>query len=114
MNDAGMNREHSHAADAGGAAAAPGPRGAHRSADLAHCALREALVPIGKETRRTVAVVDQQAGDVTMFNEAGPTIASEEWSSFVGHYWKLLAPCSAVVLAGSLPPGLPQDAYATL
>ena len=37
-----------------------------------------------------------------------------EWRDFLGAYETVLGEASAVVLAGSLPPGLPADAYAQL
>ncbi|MFF5084584.1 1-phosphofructokinase family hexose kinase [Actinoplanes sp. NPDC000266] len=70
------------------------------------------FAPITGETRRTVAVVD--AADATGFWEPGPVISSDEWSRFVAHFSGLLPRASVVALCGSLPPGLPLDAYATL
>jgi tagatose 6-phosphate kinase len=76
--------------------------------------LLDALQTIGAETRRTVAVVDPVAADTTVFNEPGPTVAPGEWADFQAHFGRLLADCGAVVLSGSVPPGLPLDAYAAL
>lgn len=74
----------------------------------------DALVPIARETRRTVAVCDASTGDTTLFNEPGPTVGAEEWSAFVTRYRELLADARAVALCGSLPPGLPVGTYAEL
>jgi tagatose 6-phosphate kinase len=41
-------------------------------------------------------------------------IGNAEWTRFVESYQALLAEAEAVVLSGSLPPGLPADAYAVL
>ena len=71
-----------------------------------------ALTPIAGNNRRTVAVVDSSAGDATGFWEPGPTVTEGEWHDFLGAYETVLGEASAVVLAGSLPPGLPADAYA--
>lgn len=73
----------------------------------------DALVPIGGSTRRTIAVVDA-AGDTTQLNEPGPLIAPAEWPAFQEAYEHLLRSASAVALCGSLPPGIPVGAYATL
>ncbi|GAB2736773.1 1-phosphofructokinase family hexose kinase [Kitasatospora kifunensis] len=92
-----------------------GPTGSAVRADLARPPLAEALFTVRGETRRTVAVVDPIAADVTLFNEPGPRITATEWAAFTAHYARLLdAGCRAVVLAGSVPPGLPSDAYGTL
>lgn len=72
------------------------------------------LVPIEGSTRRTVGVVDGAGGDTTQFNEPGPHITPAEWDTFLDRYRELLPRSSAVALCGSLPPGLPVGAYATL
>ena len=66
---------------------------------------------IAGETRRTVVVVD---GDATGFWEPGPVVSAEEWASFVDRYTALLKVARVAVLSGSLPAGLPVDAYAVL
>ncbi|WP_189130651.1 1-phosphofructokinase family hexose kinase [Wenjunlia tyrosinilytica] len=85
--------------------AAPGPAGA--------APLDDRLMTVAGTTRRTVAVVDG-TGDATVFNEPGPRITADEWAAFVAAYRRLLGGCGAVALCGSLPPGAPADAYATL
>lgn len=77
-------------------------------------ALTDALVPVRAGTRRTVAVVDEESGDTTQLNEPGPLITPEEWDGFLGSYRELLGGADAVALCGSLPPGVPVGAYATL
>ncbi|MFE0254591.1 1-phosphofructokinase family hexose kinase [Streptomyces sp. NPDC059010] len=74
----------------------------------------DALVPVTGATRRTIAVVDERTGDTTQLNEPGPTVTPAEWSAFQEAYGDLLASASAVALCGSLPPGVPVGAYATL
>ncbi|MCX4526544.1 MULTISPECIES: 1-phosphofructokinase family hexose kinase [unclassified Streptomyces] len=74
----------------------------------------DALVPCAGSTRRTVAVADAASGDTTQFNEPGPLISSAEWARFLERYENLLAGARAVALCGSLPPGVPVGAYATL
>jgi tagatose 6-phosphate kinase len=66
------------------------------------------------ETRRTFAVVDTVRGDTALFNEPGPQVAPDEYAAFRGTYEKALAGCAAVVLSGSLPPGLSPGTYAEL
>ncbi|MFJ9774512.1 1-phosphofructokinase family hexose kinase [Kitasatospora sp. NPDC101157] len=91
---------------------AGGPSGQALRADLAAAGLRDELVEVAGETRRTVAVADDQ--DTTVFLEPGPEVTTAEWRRFLVHYHRLLGGASAVVLSGSLPPGLPTDAYRTL
>ncbi|GAA0232890.1 1-phosphofructokinase family hexose kinase [Cryptosporangium japonicum] len=88
-----------------------GDTGARVRRLLGEAGLGEAFVPIGDETRRTVAVVD---GDATGFWEPGPVVTPGEWDAFRARYASLLGDATVVVLSGSLPRGLPADAYATL
>ncbi|WP_405525677.1 1-phosphofructokinase family hexose kinase [Streptomyces canus] len=76
--------------------------------------LVDALVPVSGPTRRTIAVVDEESGDTTQLNEAGPTVTPAEWSAFQEAYEDLVPSVSAVALCGSLPPGVPVGAYAGL
>jgi tagatose 6-phosphate kinase len=73
-----------------------------------------AFTRIRGETRRTFAVVDTVRGDAALFNEPGPQVAPDEHAAFRGAYEKALAGCTAVVLSGSLPPGLFPGTYAEL
>ncbi|WP_329273488.1 1-phosphofructokinase family hexose kinase [Streptomyces sp. NBC_01451] len=78
----------------------------------------DALVPVSGSTRRTVAVVEDTATDLTphptQLNEPGPQITPAEWSAFQDVYEGLLPSVSVVALCGSLPPGVPVGAYADL
>ncbi|MEU6000149.1 1-phosphofructokinase family hexose kinase [Streptomyces sp. NPDC047197] len=75
----------------------------------------DALVPVEGATRRTLAVVDAATGDTTQLNEPGPAISPAEWSAFQESYEEALrGGTDAVALCGSLPPGVPVGAYATL
>ncbi|PZN11511.1 MAG: 1-phosphofructokinase [Bacillota bacterium] len=75
------------------------------------------------ETRRCLAVVEQggteaaaAGGIATEFNEPGPEISPASWRRFTSWFeeWMRREGFAAVVLSGSLPPGLPPDAYARL
>ncbi|MDI6412760.1 MULTISPECIES: 1-phosphofructokinase family hexose kinase [Streptomyces] len=75
----------------------------------------DALVTVAGNTRRTVGVVDETTGDTTQLNEPGPHITPDEWETFLAAYRELLdGQVRAVALCGSLPPGVPVGAYATL
>jgi 1-phosphofructokinase family hexose kinase len=84
-------------------------------------ALRERCVPaaftaVAGETRRTFSVVDGSVAGrgVTAFYEAGPEVGEEELTRFRRGYEQALEGATAVVLSGSLPPGLEAGTYATL
>ncbi|MFC4996932.1 1-phosphofructokinase family hexose kinase [Dactylosporangium cerinum] len=70
------------------------------------------FTPIGGETRRTVTVVDRT--DATGLWEPGPVVTDVEWAAFQANYVALVQDAEVVVLSGSLPQGLPDDAYAVL
>jgi tagatose 6-phosphate kinase len=92
---------------------AGGVTGAGIEAALGRLGVPTAFTPIGAETRRTFTVVDGE-GTVTAFNEAGPEVSEREFTEFRGQYGEALAGASAVVLSGSLPPGLAAGTYAAL
>lgn len=90
-----------------------GDRGARLRSLLAATSVKDALTPLGGETRQSVAVVDD--GDATVFNEPGPRIGPEGWASLLGDYATVLAAgAEAVVVSGSVPVGVPDDAYRQL
>jgi tagatose 6-phosphate kinase len=94
---------------------AGGPTGEQVRADLAAAGLHEQLVPIAGDTRRTVAIVETAAsGGATLLSEPGPRITGAEWRRLLGHVGGLLDGAEAMVLSGSVPPGVPPDGYATL
>jgi tagatose 6-phosphate kinase len=57
-----------------------------------------------------------EPGRTTVLNEPGPTVTSDEWQAFLAAFHRVLATSGAgvAVLSGSLPPGVPVDAYAEL
>jgi tagatose 6-phosphate kinase len=83
------------------------------TADLMAEQLPAELVPVAGQTRRTVTVVDA-AGEATVLLEPGPVIVASEWVSLVERVTRLAAQADVIVLSGSLPPGVPDDAYAQL
>lgn len=80
--------------------------------ELFDAGLTALLTPIRGETRRTVAIVNGADGDATIFNEAGPSVSPDEWRAF--HDRMPWAKLDVLACSGSLPPGLPADAYAEL
>ena len=95
---------------------AGGITGAGVEAALRERCVPAAFTPVAGETRRTFSVVDgSMAGrGVTAFHEAGPEVGEEELARFRRGYEQALEGATAVVLSGSLPPGLAAGTYATL
>jgi tagatose 6-phosphate kinase len=91
---------------------AGGVTGAGMEAALRELSVPAALTLVAGETRRTFSVVDDHT--VTAFHEAGPTVGEEEFAAFRRGYERALEGATAVVLSGSLPPGLAAGTYATL
>ena len=93
---------------------AGGPTGQLLRQDLESAGLSDELLEIEGDSRRTVTVVSRADGDATVFNQPGPTVDATEWDAFTAHFATLVATARVAVLSGSLPPGLPSDAYAQL
>ncbi|MGW6538684.1 1-phosphofructokinase family hexose kinase [Streptomyces sp. NPDC055051] len=93
---------------------AGGPTGRLIRDGLRAAGIRDAFTEVAGESRRTLAVVSREDGDATVFNGRGPRVTAAEWSSFRRRYAALLPGVRVVVLSGSVPPGLPGDAYAQL
>jgi tagatose 6-phosphate kinase len=91
---------------------AGGPTGQAIEADLQEAGLPHAFVGIAADSRTTLVVAD--SGQTALFNEPGPEVAAAEFGRMVGRFTDLLATAEAVVISGSLPRGVPLDAYATL
>jgi 1-phosphofructokinase family hexose kinase len=75
------------------------------------------LVRVAGETRTCLSVLDRSTRELTEFYEPGVTLPPEAWPEVEAALARALAVASdrtLVVLAGSLPPGAPVDAYARL
>ena len=74
-------------------------------------------VKVEGETRTCLSVLDESTGTLTEFYEPGVTLLADDWPRVVSALREALAvdpEGTVVVLAGSLPPGAPADAYARL
>jgi len=94
-----------------------GHAGAWMEDALARRGIRTRAVRVAGETRTCLSVVDRAAGSLTEFYEAGLTLDADGWAAVER---ALLAELDAdpagtlVVVAGSLPPGAPDEGYARL
>ena len=52
--------------------------------------------------------------DTTVINEPGPTLSADDWQRFTELIWNRAQDCRAIVLAGTIPPGVAPSAYAEL
>jgi tagatose 6-phosphate kinase len=92
---------------------AGGRRGEAIRAELARLGIREEFEAVAGESRQTVVVTDGLQHPTEM-NEPGPAIQPGEWDRFQRRFARLVAEARVAVLAGSMPPGLPADAYGQL
>lgn len=81
------------------------------SADLDRTGIPNELLASTAETRRTVTVVSDEAGDATVVNEAGRL---PDWPALLALASASMAAATVVVASGSLPEGAPGDAFAVL
>lgn len=72
-----------------------------------------AALPIGQPLRSNVTLTEPD-GVTTKINEPGPELDEEQQEALIGLLLDRSRGASWVVLAGSLPPGVPADFYATI
>jgi 1-phosphofructokinase len=72
-----------------------------------------AALPIGEPLRSNVALTEP-GGVTTKINEPGPVLSEDQQEALIGLLLDHSRGASWVVLAGSLPPGVPADFYATV
>ena len=69
------------------------------------------VIGISAETRTNIKIVDPVLGQNTDLNEPGPRVESDVAQQLLRRLLGRLVPGDIVVLAGSLPEGLPPDTY---
>lgn len=67
-----------------------------------------------QSTRRNICVEEVTGEPPTMLNEAGPHIEEMDWLALLAKVKELLPSVKWMTVGGSLPPGVPRDAYKTL
>jgi len=72
-----------------------------------------AALPIGEPLRSNVALTEP-GGVTTKINEPGPALSEDQQEALIGLLLDQARGAAWVVLAGSLPPGVPADFYATV
>ncbi|MEM7333661.1 MAG: 1-phosphofructokinase family hexose kinase [Chloroflexota bacterium] len=74
--------------------------------------IRTEFVWLPEETRTNVSIVTN--GRYIKVNEAGPALRDSDFRALIARIESLAKPNDWWVLAGSLPPGAPEDAYARI
>jgi 1-phosphofructokinase family hexose kinase len=69
---------------------------------------------LDKPTRRNLCIEETSGRPPTMLNEPGPEISPQHWEALLAKLDAYLPQASWVAMGGSLPPGVPRDAYAIL
>lgn len=82
--------------------------------ELAREGIAAVAVPGQAETRQCITIVRQDGGENTVVLEAGTPLAVGEDEAFTGAVLRHAPQAACLVLNGSLPPGMPRDAFGTL
>jgi len=72
------------------------------------------FVEVLGRTRTNIKVIDRSSSGCTEINEPGPFVDTASWENLVKEVASWAGNCEYVVIAGSLPPGLPPDSYQLL
>lgn len=72
------------------------------------------FVDVDGDTRVNFSVEEETGAPPTTFNQAGPPIEAADWDRLLAVVERLVDRARWVALGGSLPPGAPEDAFATL
>lgn len=70
-------------------------------------------LPIGVSLRSNIAITEPD-GTTTKLNEPGPALSPQQQNDLITLVLEQAHEASWLVLAGSLPPGVPSDFYATI
>lgn len=84
------------------------------AADLARAGVEADFTRIGRESRRIFDITEHETGRTLRLGERGPYVTTEELGRFAADFRRLLEGATAVVLCGTLPPGLPSEIYGSL
>lgn len=100
---------HSEGAEVLAVTTAGGRTGEEFAAELGASGVPHALVAVDAETRRSIAVVDESAGDTTIINERGTNPTDGEWADLLAEVVERLPTARVLVVSGSVPPGAPES-----
>lgn len=105
---------HSQAIPVTAVTTAGGPTGRELADDLERSGIPSIHIPVAGDTRRSIAIIDDAAGDATLFNEHGAPLSGHEVMLLLGRAAALSTSARTAVISGSLPPGLAPADVGTL
>lgn len=76
--------------------------------------IRKAFTHVSAETRSCINGWDESLGRSTEYLEPGAPVGPEDAARFFEDFQKELPKAKVVTISGSMPEGMPEDAYATL
>ncbi|MFH5836933.1 1-phosphofructokinase [Proteiniclasticum sp. C24MP] len=82
--------------------------------ELKNMGILDQFISIQGNTRTNIKLVDRKNETNTDINDPGPVISSEELETFISFYDETVEKGDIVVLAGGLPPNIPQNLYGRL
>jgi 1-phosphofructokinase family hexose kinase len=85
-----------------------GAVGAEFATELRASGIPNRLIAVAAETRRSMALVDEAAGDTTIFNEHGTNPTDAEWEALLTAARQEARSASVLAVSGSLPPQAPE------
>jgi 6-phosphofructokinase 2 len=90
-----------------------GPIGQHLKDLVDREGIRSLTIPIRADTREDLAVVESETGQQFRFVLPGPALAEPEWRACLDALASPDIKPRFLVASGSLPPGVPDDFYAS-
>jgi 6-phosphofructokinase 2 len=93
---------------------AGGPIGQHLKELVDREGIRNLTIAIRGDTREDLAVVESETGQQYRFVLPGPMLAEAEWSACLDALASPEIKARFLVASGSLPPGAPDDFYASV
>ena len=91
-----------------------GSNGTEFEAELEASGIPHQLIRVNAPTRRSLAIVDDTAGQTTVLNEFGAALAPAEAATLIATASRLGRTAHAVAISGSLPPGFGPDQLSAL
>jgi len=89
--------------------------GGHTGDEIESLLKQEGIVPftirVAGDTRTNVTILETQRFTQTRFNQEGPRVSPDEYKSLLNMVRLVGNDANIVVLSGSIPPGIPEDAY---
>lgn len=89
-----------------------------RMGPVAAAMLREEGVPLTGVAcdgeLRSASILREDSGRVTVVNEPGPSLSPDDWEALEAAVLDALGSAGVLICSGSVPPGIPGDAYGRL